>query len=99
MQDGTDRQGRGHRNHQRIGEHDDCAGLTGHGVVALFKHLGHGEDLQAQQGFGQKQVQGDDAQAQRGAQPKAGDAVNVTQLYRTDGRGTAQYCGGHGAHV
>ncbi|MCY1430240.1 hypothetical protein D9M71_461830 [compost metagenome] len=99
LQNGADSQGRGHGDHQRVGKHDHGAGLTGHGVVALFQHLGHGEDLQAQQRFGQEQVQGNDAQAQGRTQPEARDAVDVTEFHGTDGRGAAQYGGGHGAHV
>ncbi|MNM75323.1 hypothetical protein D3C81_871070 [compost metagenome] len=99
LQDGADSQGRSHRDHQRVGKHDHCTGLAGHGVVAFFQHLGDGENLQAQQRLGQEQVQGDDAQAQCRAQPETGNPVDIAQANGADGRRAAQYRGGHGAHV
>ncbi|MNH05776.1 hypothetical protein D3C79_651220 [compost metagenome] len=99
LQDGGHGQGRGDPDHQRVSQHDDGAGLACGGVVALFQYLGHGEDAQAQQRFGEEQVDGDDAQAQGCAQPEAGDAVDVAQAHGADGGSATEHGGGHGAHV
>ncbi|MCY1432631.1 hypothetical protein D9M71_486350 [compost metagenome] len=99
MQNGADSQGRGHADHQGVGQHDHRTGLAGHRVVTLFQHLGNGEDLQFQQWLGHEQVQGHDAQAQGRAQPETGNAVDIAQAHGTYGRGTAQHGSGHGAHV
>ena len=99
LQYGGHGQGRGDADHQCVSQHDHGAGLACGGVVALLKHLGHGEDAQAQQRFGQEQVDGDDAQAQGCAQPEAGNAVDVAQAHGADGGSATEHGGGHGAHV
>src|SRR5471032_2756120 len=67
LQHGADSEDRGHADHQRVGQHDHRTGLAGHGVVAFFQDLGHGEDFQLQQRLGQEQVQRNDPGTQRGA--------------------------------
>ena len=99
MQHRADGQDRGHADHQRVGQHDHRAGLAGHGVVAFFQDLGDGEDFQLQQRLGQEQVQGNDACAERGAQPETRNAMHIPQAHGADGGGTAQHRGGHGAHI
>ncbi len=99
LHDGADGDGRGGADHQRVGQHDQGAGLAGRRVVATLQDLGDGVDAQLQQRLGQEQVQRDDAEAQRAAQPEAGDAVDVAQAHRADGGGAAEDGGGHGAQV
>ncbi|MCY1228587.1 hypothetical protein D9M72_409110 [compost metagenome] len=69
------------------------------GVVAALQYLGDGVDLQFQQRLGEEQSDPHDAQAERGAQPEAGNAVDVAQANGTDGGGAAEYGGSHGAEV
>ncbi|MCY1435661.1 hypothetical protein D9M71_517650 [compost metagenome] len=69
------------------------------GVVAALQYLGDGVDLQFQQRLGEEQADPHDAQAERGAQPEAGNAVDVAEAHGTDGGGAAEHGGGHGAEV
>ncbi|PNG62228.1 hypothetical protein TI06_23560, partial [Vibrio vulnificus] len=58
-----------------------------------------GVDLQLQQRLGQEQAEADDAEADRAAQPEAGDAMDVAQAHGADGGGAAEDGGGHGSQV
>ena len=99
LQHGADGEDRGPADQQRVGEHEHRTGLAGHGVVALFQDMGHGEDVQFQQRLGQEQVQRNDPRTQCGAQREPGNAMHITQAHGADGGRSAQHGGSHGAHV
>ena len=91
--------GRGDRQHQRVGPHHHAGQHGRAGAVAQFEHLADGVDAQPLDPAGEQQAQQQDARADREHQPHARDAVLVAETDAADGGRAAEHDGGHRAGV
>ena len=91
VEDGARRDRRRHRDHQRVRGHDRRADDPRRHAVALGHQLRHGVDAGLDEPPREQHAEPDQPEADHDHEPRAGDAVLITEADRADRRRAAEH--------